>query len=139
LLLQLYLFQKYWRLRILFGSIVLIVIGSWFAFVVYYVVTKFVNSTHIQINSQTISVSHGPLPYPFVKKVEINTTDIDRIIEETKRYSGRTRRKYYEVSAVTHDDRKVVLAGDIDVEAQSYAIKCEIDRFLRRDELTRTP
>lgn len=115
-------------------AVVFIVIAPWFVLVVYYIVTKLVNSTYIRINSQTISVTHGPLPYPFIKNVKIDTSNIDRIKEETKKYQGRTRRKYYRVSAVTHEGLKVVLAGDINVEAQSYVIKREVERFLKRDD-----
>jgi hypothetical protein len=112
----------------LWKYVVLSVVGSWFLFVVYYVLAKLVNSTYIHVTPEYISVIHRPLP--FAKNLQINTGNIASIIQEQKRYNGRTRRRYYAINAVMPNEKKVTLVSDIDIEAQAAAIKIEIERFL---------
>lgn len=104
------------------------VIVPWYLYVLYYVVTKLVNSTYLYLNSRQITIVHRPLP--FAKNLKIDTRHIADVVQEQKRYKGRTRRKYYQVNAITPENRKITLVSDIDIEAQSNMIKYEVKRFL---------
>jgi hypothetical protein len=104
------------------------VIVPWYLYVVYYIVTKLLNSTYVYVNPQHITITHRPLPY--AKSLKINTSNIAEVFQEQKRYKGRARRKYYQVNAITPEKRKVTLVSDIDIEAQADMIKNEIARFL---------
>ncbi|WP_455209602.1 hypothetical protein [Kaarinaea lacus] len=110
-------------------NVIFSVVGSWFVFVMNYVLTKLIKSTYI-------SVCHRPLP--FAKNIQLDTSNITAIIQEQKRYKGRTRRKYYEMNARTPDGKKVTLVRYIDIEAQANTIKTEIVRFLVLENRSRT-
>jgi hypothetical protein len=104
------------------------VIVPWYLYVVYYIVTKLVNSTYVYMNPEYITITHRPLPY--ARNLKINTSNIAGVVQDQKRYNGRTRRKYYQVNAITPGKRTITLVNDIDIEAQADMIKNEIERFL---------
>jgi hypothetical protein len=106
----------------------LVVLAPWFLYVMYYWLTKLINSSYISINKECIDINHKPLPYS--SNIRISTNNITHIEVEQKRYKGRGLRKYFEVSALTNNGGRQKLLCDIDIEGQAAFIKYEIEKFL---------
>jgi hypothetical protein len=95
----------------------------------YYVLCGYLNQTFIRVNYNTLSIKHGPLPYPGNRTFD--TTDIKQIYsKESVAYSRRGRSTSYELRAVTHSGRNVKLLGGLTNSEQALFIEQEVEKYL---------
>lgn len=112
------------------GAWFLLIVVPWFLYVFYFLLTKLINSSYVFINNDIVDVRHKPLPY--FANTSISTENISQIQLEQKRYKGKGRRKYFELSALTKEGGTQRLLTYIENEAQAYFIKLEIEKFLKQ-------
>lgn len=93
-----------------------------------YVVATFVNTTYIEVDSQTLNISHKPIPFP------ARTVDVANIVQlYTKRRIHRGKNgttTSYGLYVITADGKNQRLIGSLSDPKQALYMEQEIERFL---------
>jgi hypothetical protein len=111
---------------------ILIVIVPWMLYVIYWLLTKIINRSVLTISNNNISITHGPLPQK--RNTDFNILSLRDFRLETKRYSGRSRRIYYEITALDRKKERITIISDID----DYGQGSQILEWLNNKEIKRT-
>ena len=105
----------------------------------YYVLAGYLNKTFIDVDFNSITVRHEPLPFWGNKKVSTKT--IKRLYYEWDDFFGipdnrRSGYHFFAVYAITNEKRIIKLVRGLDNNEQALFVKQEIGKFLNIDEFT---
>lgn len=141
-------FTVFWNIIVLPMSLFIIISGQWMMLLflsahlcvglglLYYMLTVFLNTTYISLDTYNLSIEHRPLKLPFYPDRIIPVFDLEQIFVE--RYSsGKTNGKpmyAFAVYAVLKNKERVKLVKGLKVYEQGLYIEQEIERFLRIED-----
>jgi hypothetical protein len=95
----------------------------------YFVVCSYVNRTVIRVTGNTLSVTHGPLPWPGGK--ELDAKDIKQLYCDSKVHRGKNGTSTtYQLHAIDRQENQIKLLKGITEPGQVRYIEQEIERFL---------
>lgn len=100
-------------------------------FLAYSTLAGYLNTTTVRVDWSTLSIHHGPLPWP--GNQTIDARDIKQIY--VKEHISRSRRGgtsvTYQVHALTHSGKNLQLLSGLPNDEQALFIEQEIEKFLR--------
>lgn len=101
-------------------------VGAWLS---YFTLAGFLNTTTIQVRPNEISVHHGPLPWP--NNTSLDPTSIDQLYCKERIHNGKngTTTSYEVWVAMTNGTSKKILSGLDDAE-QALFVEQRIERAL---------
>ena len=106
----------------------------------YTVAAAWLNWTSIVVNRETLSVRHGPLPWPGNKVVAV--AEFTQLHATRSRWvsGNRMNRKYrFDLYADKQDGGSIRLAGGFETEDQALSVKQEIEKYLSLKPVQPTP
>ncbi|QQE10754.1 hypothetical protein JD969_14775 [Planctomycetota bacterium] len=107
-------------------SIVLVAIGL---SLTYAVICSFINKTVIRLDTQKLTVKHGPIPWFGNRK--ISALNIRQLYVKEKVHRGSDSTTYsYNLNVITNDDRDIKLLSRIDDPEQARAIEQVLEKQL---------
>jgi hypothetical protein len=95
----------------------------------YYVLTGYTNKTQVDVDFNSITIRHGPLPFWGNKKVSSKTIK-QLYCKKEVFFDSRYRYISFAVHAITNDRRNIKLLSGLDNSEQALFIEQEIERFL---------
>lgn len=102
-------------------------------FLLYSVLTGFLNTTTITVNKRALTITHGPLPWPGNK--EIQSHDLKQLYcKEHLSASRRSSRFSYEVHAILRNGQQEKLLKGLEDAEQALYMEQEIERFLEIED-----
>ncbi len=112
--------------------IILVLLTPWVVFVLYYLLTKLVNSSYIYFNKKTVIIKYAPLPIK--KGLMVSTDKLSDLKVVKAHYQRRSRRRYYKITYCDNGENKTLIS-DLDQYEQASFIVSELS--LARGEVVR--
>jgi hypothetical protein len=94
----------------------------------YFSLAGVLNTTVIRANPRTISIQHGPVPWPGVKEVSVPA--IARLYCDSVTSSGRGKTTTYRLNALLRDGRKLTLLSRLPERDQALFIEDRLEAHL---------
>jgi len=99
----------------------------------YYVLTGYLNKTRIDVDFNSITVRHEPLPFWGNKKVSSKTIK-QLYCKKDDLYGSRNGYRVFAVHAITNERRNIKLLSGLDNSEQALFIEQEIEKFLNIED-----
>ena len=102
----------------------------------YNMIARFVNTTHVNVNRYRLLIEHRPLRIPFYKDRNIPVTDIDQVFVE-KYVSSKTNGRpnfAFRVSVVLDNQRTLQLIRGLKHPDQAMYVEQQVERFLEIED-----
>ena len=134
-------FAVFWNGFIVFWNYQALSMGAWFmslfslihvgvgVFLIYWVLTSYLNRTEIIANMEEVSIQHKPLPWPGNKT--LYASNIDQLYCKRKILRGnKSTTVTYEVYAVSDANTSQILVKGLPESEQALFIEQELERYL---------
>ena len=99
----------------------------------YYVLAGYLNKTIIDVNFNSITIRHAPIPFWGNKKVSSKTVR-QLYCKKDDYYGGRNGYRSFAVHAITSERKNIKLLSGLDNSEQALFIEQEIEKFLKIED-----
>ena len=99
----------------------------------YYVLTGYLNRTLIDVDANSITIKHEPLPFWGNKKVSSKAV-VQLYCKKDDFLGARNRYHVFAVHAITRERKNITLLSGLDTSEQALFIEQEIEKFLNIED-----